>query len=304
MPSVNLGRVKGDKGVSMRNRGDWNSEAKYLNDEHYIDFVSHRGCLWTCLETNTNVEPSDTAAEWNLTAKSIDTIYFEQALNRENIVSGEPVSTAFGKIAKWFTDISNGGASTLMENNLTEGRVLVSNTSGKVSVSSVTSALLGYLSGITSNVQAQLNAKVNSSNILKSLNITSEGFIMDGKTASEAFAELNSKLIFNTAETAIGTWTDGRTIYRKCFIIGQLANATSTTRAHGISNLDRPVHLYGSAKDTTLSSNFTVSLPYVSSTDVTKQINIGANNTNIVLYHAAGNNKYSAVVIMEYIKTA
>ncbi|MCI9216255.1 MAG: hypothetical protein HFG95_04040 [Dorea sp.] len=115
--------------------------------------------------------------------------------------------------------------------------------------------------------------------------------------------ELNSKLIFSTAETAIGTWTDGRTIYRKCFIIGQLTNATSTTRAHGISNLDRPVHLYGSAKDTTLSSNFTVSLPYISSTDVTKQINIGANNTNIVLYHAAGNNKYSAVVVMEYIKS-
>lgn len=116
--------------------------------------------------------------------------------------------------------------------------------------------------------------------------------------------QLNRNIEFSTAETIVGTWVDGRTIYRKCFVIGQLANATSTTKAHGITNLDRPVRLYGTAKDTTLSTNFTVALPYVSSSDVTKQINVAVNNTNIVLYHATGNNKYSVIVVMEYIKTS
>lgn len=52
-----------------------------------------------------------------------------------------------------------GGASTITSNNLTTNRAMVSNASGKVSTSSVTSTELGYLSGVTSSVQTQLNNK-------------------------------------------------------------------------------------------------------------------------------------------------
>ena len=55
-----------------------------------------------------------------------------------------------------------GGASTITEDNLTASRALVSNSSGKVAVSNVTSTELGYLDGVTSNVQAQLNKKLES----------------------------------------------------------------------------------------------------------------------------------------------
>lgn len=119
MPSINLGRVKGDKGVSMRNRGEWNSTAKYLNDDQYIDFVSHNGSLWTCLTTNTNIEPSDTANVWDLAVKSIDTVYFQQASKRENIVSGEAASTLFGKISKWFADLKSAAFYSVVNNLLT-----------------------------------------------------------------------------------------------------------------------------------------------------------------------------------------
>ena len=53
-----------------------------------------------------------------------------------------------------------GGASTITEDNLTASRALVSNSSGKVAVSNVTSTELGYLDGVTSNVQTQLNNKL------------------------------------------------------------------------------------------------------------------------------------------------
>ena len=53
-----------------------------------------------------------------------------------------------------------GGASTITENNLTASRALVSNSSGKVAVSTITSTELGYLDGVTSNVQTQLNKKL------------------------------------------------------------------------------------------------------------------------------------------------
>ena len=53
-----------------------------------------------------------------------------------------------------------GGASTITEDNLTASRALVSNSSGKVAVSNVTSTELDYLDGVTSNVQTQLDKKL------------------------------------------------------------------------------------------------------------------------------------------------
>lgn len=52
-----------------------------------------------------------------------------------------------------------GGASTITSSNLTANRALISNGSGKVAVSEVTSTELGYLDGVTSNVQTQLDGK-------------------------------------------------------------------------------------------------------------------------------------------------
>ena len=53
-----------------------------------------------------------------------------------------------------------GAASTITEDNLAIDRALVSNSSGKVAVSNVTSTELGYLDGVTSNVQTQLDKKL------------------------------------------------------------------------------------------------------------------------------------------------
>ena len=52
-----------------------------------------------------------------------------------------------------------GGASTIVTANLTANRALVSDGSGKVAVSAVTSTEVGYLTGVTSAIQTQLNAK-------------------------------------------------------------------------------------------------------------------------------------------------
>ena len=57
-------------------------------------------------------------------------------------------------------DVIIGAASTITENNLVADRALISNSSGKVAVSNVTSTELGYLDGVTSNVQTQLDKKL------------------------------------------------------------------------------------------------------------------------------------------------
>ena len=56
-------------------------------------------------------------------------------------------------------DTITGAATTITGSNLTNDRALISNGSGKVAVSSVTSTELGYLAGVTSAIQTQLNAR-------------------------------------------------------------------------------------------------------------------------------------------------
>lgn len=59
----------------------------------------------------------------------------------------------------------NGAVSTIKDSNLTASRALISNSSGKVAVSDVTSTELSYLDGVTSNVQTQLNGKLPTGNV-------------------------------------------------------------------------------------------------------------------------------------------
>ena len=58
-----------------------------------------------------------------------------------------------------FQTIITGGATTITSSDLTVSRALVSDGSGKVAVSAVTSTELGYLDGVTSAIQTQLNGK-------------------------------------------------------------------------------------------------------------------------------------------------
>lgn len=78
----------------------------------------------------------------------------------------------------------SGGASTIATTNLTASRALISNSSGKVAVSAVTSTELGYLDGVTSAIQTQLNSKIGVSAYWKSGNNWyrkySDGFIEQG----------------------------------------------------------------------------------------------------------------------------
>ena len=85
---------------------------------------------------------------------------------KEDIVTKEKLETKQDKIT--------GAATTITDDNLTASHALVSDANGKVAVSTVTSTELGYLDGVTSNVQTQLNKK------LESVPVTS----VNGKTGA------------------------------------------------------------------------------------------------------------------------
>lgn len=106
--------------------------------------------------------------------QDIDVVASRVSTNEDNIAMlDSDMKTARGDILTLKTNVTEvtnaltskqdkivGGASTITDDNLTANRVLVSNSSGKVVVSAVTSTELGYLDGVTSNVQTQLDSKL------------------------------------------------------------------------------------------------------------------------------------------------
>lgn len=64
----------------------------------------------------------------------------------------------------------SGAASTVISDNLAANRAVVSNGSGKLAESATTSEEIGYLSGVTSNIQTQLNNKASTSTATKTAN--------------------------------------------------------------------------------------------------------------------------------------
>lgn len=106
--------------------------------------------------------------------QDIDVVASRVSTNEDNIAMlDSDMETAQGDILTLKTNVTEvtntltskqdkivGGASTITDDNLTANRALVSNSSGKVAVSAVTSTELGYLDGVTSNVQTQLDSKL------------------------------------------------------------------------------------------------------------------------------------------------
>lgn len=87
-----------------------------------------------------------------------NTYLFTESGQRENIAPSDPIKVILGKIMKWFSDLSEGAASSLLGQNLTANKALISDANGKVAASDVDASKVGFLSGVTSDVQEQINS--------------------------------------------------------------------------------------------------------------------------------------------------
>lgn len=79
------------------------------------------------------------------------------------VYSGDPASgITQNDIDAWDAkqDAITGAATTVVSSNLTPSRALISNGSGKIAVSPVSSTELAFLDGVSSNVQDQLDTKI------------------------------------------------------------------------------------------------------------------------------------------------
>ena len=85
---------------------------------------------------------------------SNDFITFTRLDANVNVVSSNASAVETKRVAN-----IAGAISTITTGNLTASRAVVSDGSGKIAVSDVTATEVGYLDGVSSAIQTQLNAK-------------------------------------------------------------------------------------------------------------------------------------------------
>jgi len=119
--------------------------------------------------TNTFDYPgSITSATWNGVAIADAKIASAATWNAKQnaLVSGTNIKTVNSTSLLGSGDVAvqatiTGGATTITSSDLTASRALVSNASGKVAVATTTSTEIGYVNGVTSAIQTQIDTKTN-----------------------------------------------------------------------------------------------------------------------------------------------
>lgn len=202
---IELTIPQGYQGVSMRMAGAWTAGTEYVNNTSYIDLVTYNGSTYGCKQTHTASEAALPTNEeyWQIIAKKGDTgsvenvdsvpITFEEAEERENVETGDTITTVFGKVKKWFSSLKQAAFYDVVNN------VLQTDPGQKV----LDAAVGKYLD----------EKKFDISRLVANRNITEPGFAMDGKTLVDWLNELNGKLIFSQwtdFASTIGTaWLEG-----------------------------------------------------------------------------------------------
>lgn len=111
--------------------------------------------------------------------------------------------------------------------------------------------------------------------------------------------EFSNKQIYSTNEQVIGTWIDGKPLYRKIIDYGTLPNTTTRTLEHNISNVDIFTKVEGIAND---GVTF-LPLPYAHS-NVVFNVVLNTTKTNVSIATNSDRTTYTKTYItLEYTKT-
>lgn len=136
------------------------------------------------------------------------------------------------------------------------------------------------------------------------LTIQQNGTTVDTFTANSSVDKtVNIEDSYSTAEQAIGTWIDGRTIYRKV-MTGTTSSSNIDNVSHGITNFGDVINIYGYIHT---ASNGSQPIQRVVPDNITSYgIGIGdINATRISFQHPSNDYKSRPyAIVMEYVKTS
>lgn len=110
-------KALGKIGISYK--GEYASNTAYER----LDAVAHNGSTYLAIKDAPDGAPRDDKVNWIYLAKGFSSdigdseIAFTEAETRENIDTGESVKTIFGKIKKWFNDMTVAAFSQVITSN-------------------------------------------------------------------------------------------------------------------------------------------------------------------------------------------
>lgn len=131
---------------------------------------------------------------------------------------------------------------------------------------------------------------------------TMQDNIEDGITAgvSEAKTYTDTLNTYSTTETRIGTWIDGKPLYRKVINAGTIT--ASNTTIENIQNIDTLVSIKGSAYSSQFGQKY--GIPNVHNDMSSYYINLLVSGNGVVIRYGSGFSQFNNVfAILEYTKT-
>lgn len=174
-------KALGKIGISYK--GDYNPNTVYER----LDAVYHNGSTYLAIKDAPDGAPRNDKINWIYLAKGYDVetvdvadseIAFTDSETRENIASGEKVSTVFGKVKKFFTDLT---APAFAQMITTKEDLLATKVTGYVpdakAVADTYTELNGKLQFVTDKVELGSDVTLNkSSTFTITFNAAKEGY--------------------------------------------------------------------------------------------------------------------------------
>ena len=169
-----------EDGVAVSSGDGYQDNSKYYKDQCNVIVESGKSDINSLatskkseIETLASQKTSSFDAHVNSKQTAFDSTVDEAVTQVTDLVSQAESAKTLAESAKAGAEAARdeaesivnaeGAISTVISENLTPNRVLISTSNGKIAASEITTTLLTYLSGLTGNVQTQINSKLNSS---------------------------------------------------------------------------------------------------------------------------------------------
>ena len=163
----------------------------YHKDTGVSQWEQWDGADWVEFGAGAEYTFSDTAEiDLTLTGDDVTADLVAGSIDETKLDASVNSSLDLADSALQISDIT-GAASTIVTSDLTNNRVLISNGSGKVAVSAVTSTELSYVDGVTSALQTQLDSKLS-----RNINETTTGSLTFESGSDNLKVQFNG-VIFN-----------------------------------------------------------------------------------------------------------
>ena len=119
--------------------------------------------------------------------------------------------------------VLTGGATTIVDYNLTPNKAAISDANGKVSTSSASDIEVGYLVGVNDSIQNQLDSKANQSTTYTKTEVDNELVFKANPSTTYTKAEVDNALLFIADKSTTYTNTEVDTSLSQKLINQQLS---------------------------------------------------------------------------------